>query len=187
MVEDLFILTFISFFDPKDSRPPSTGHTYLKNGLHVGSNELGRIGHKMTQQSRGLLLVPAQAGMLQLDEQLNQRLAQARHDVRRIENRQAAQRADGQLADLKVLVVERDKERAEILRLGQVVVEAVVERLQHRQTHIGVAVGDAHNEELGQHLVDCGDDGGRLLAGQALGAGFRIRIDLMRIRIQHFF
>ncbi len=106
--------------------------------------------------------------MLQLYKQLNQRLAQARHDVRRVENRQAAQCADGQLANLKVLVVERDKERAEILRLGQVVVEAVVERLQHRQTHIGVAVGDAHNEELGEHLVNSGDDGGRLLAGQAL-------------------
>jgi hypothetical protein len=138
----------------------------------------------MTQQSRGLLLVPAQAGMLQLDEQLNQRLAQARHDVRRIENRQAAQRADGQLADLKVLVVERDKERAEILRLGQVVVEAVVERLQHRQTHIGVAVRDAHNEELGQHLVNSGDDGGRLLASQALESALWNRNYFLRFRFR---
>ena len=65
--------------------------------------------------------------VLEVRQQLDERLAQGRHDVGRVVDGQAPDDGDGELADRKDLVVQRNEERAHVLGLAQVVVKAGIE------------------------------------------------------------
>ena len=148
----------------------------------------------MAEEPGGLLLVPAHAAVLQLDEQLHEGHPEAGHDVGRVEDGEAADDADGQLPDHELLVVHGDEESADVLGLGEVEVDGgeVVEAVEDREADVRVTVGDAGDEELGQHLVDGGHDGGALPAGgplqgapQERGAGLDgLQPDLLLLRVQ---
>lgn len=58
---------------------------------------------------------------------LNKHLAQEGHDKRRVHAAESADGADGQLSDLKHLVVQRHKQRLQVLGLGEVGVESLIE------------------------------------------------------------
>ena len=73
--------------------------------------------------------------VLEIRQQLDQRLAQGRHDVGRVVDGQAPDDGDGELADRKDLVVQRDEESAHVLGLAQVVVETGIERPKDRLTN----------------------------------------------------
>lgn len=57
---------------------------------------------------------------------LDEHFPQKGHDVRRVHAAQSSNRADGELSDLKDLVVQRHKQRLQVLSLGQVSIEAFI-------------------------------------------------------------
>jgi hypothetical protein len=69
-------------------------HEDLEDRLHVGSDEPRRRDHEVVEHTRGLLLVPAHARVLELRQELDEGLAQRRHHVGRIHVAQAADRPD---------------------------------------------------------------------------------------------
>ena len=86
-----------------------------------------RGGDELGEELGRLFLVGRLTRVLELGEELNKGLAEGRHDVGRIAHGEAADELDGELADGKDLVFERNKERSEDFGLSEVVVEAVVE------------------------------------------------------------
>lgn len=58
---------------------------------------------------------------------LNEHLAQEGHDKGGVHATEASDRTDGQLPDLKHFIVQRHKQRLQVLGLGEVSVEALVE------------------------------------------------------------
>lgn len=58
---------------------------------------------------------------------LNKHLAQEGHDKGRVHAAESSDGADGQLSDLKHLVIQRHEQRLQVLGLGQVGVETLVE------------------------------------------------------------
>lgn len=59
---------------------------------------------------------------------LDQHLPEKGHDEGRVHAAEAPYCADGKLSDFKHFVVQRNKQSLQILRLGEVCVEALVER-----------------------------------------------------------
>lgn len=57
---------------------------------------------------------------------LDEHFPQEGHDIRGIHAAESSDCADGQLSDLKNLIIQCDKQRLEVLSLGQVSVEALV-------------------------------------------------------------
>ena len=60
------------------------------------------------------------------------------HDVSWVKNTQPADDADGCFSDLKLLVVHRCKQGHEILSLGQMRIEFIVQRRQDAVADIGI-------------------------------------------------
>merc|ERR1719204_313862 len=96
--------------------------------------------------------------MLQLDQQLHQGDPQAGHDVGWVQDGETADDADGKLADHELLVIHGNEQGTDIFSLREVEVNSreVIETVEHREPNVGVHVGDAGNEQLGQDLVDGG-------------------------------
>lgn len=69
---------------------------------------------------------------------LNKHLAQEGHDKRRVHAAESANGADGQLSDLKHLVVKRHKQRLQVLGLGEVGVETLIEGGQDAVANVRV-------------------------------------------------
>lgn len=65
--------------------------------------------------------------MIDDDSHLNQHLAQEGHDKRWVHAAEPSDGADGQLSDLKHLVVERHKQCLQVLGLREVGVKALIE------------------------------------------------------------
>ena len=76
--------------------------------------------------------------MFQLCEQLHQRLSQRRHDVGRIQDRQSSDDAHRQLPDFELLIVHGDEQGGQVLGLGQVIVETLVQTFHHAEAHVRV-------------------------------------------------
>jgi hypothetical protein len=55
--------------------------------------------------------------VLELGNEVDERLSQRRHDVGRVVVRQASDNANGELPDLELFVVERNKQAANVLCL----------------------------------------------------------------------
>ena len=69
----------------------------------VGADQFGGVGHKVTQQSGTLLLVPTHSTVLQLCQDLDQHFAQGGHDKGRVEAAQSADDTHGQFSDTEHL------------------------------------------------------------------------------------
>lgn len=69
---------------------------------------------------------------------LNEHLAQEGHDKGGVHAAEAPDGADGQLSDLKHLVVQRHKQRLQVLGLGQVSVKAFIKRCQHAVSNVWI-------------------------------------------------
>lgn len=65
--------------------------------------------------------------MIDNESHLYKHLAQEGHDERWVHTAESSDGADGQLSDLKHLVVECHKQRLQVLGLGEVSVEALIE------------------------------------------------------------
>lgn len=61
---------------------------------------------------------------------LDEHLAQERHDEGRVHAAEPAHRADGQLPDLKHLVIQGHKQGLQVLCLGQVRIKALIQGCQ---------------------------------------------------------
>ena len=53
----------------------------LEDGVDVGPDDRGGVGHEVADHAGALLLVPAVAAVLHLRQQLVERLAERGHDV----------------------------------------------------------------------------------------------------------
>lgn len=118
----------------------------------------------MAQHLGGLLFVPADTAVFQLSEDLmkkltsdqtrssaanlNEELPQRRKHVRGVHAAQPTNGANRQFSNLKNLVVQRHKQRREVLRLSQVRVKALVQRHQHAVADVRVRIRDADHEQF---------------------------------------
>lgn len=69
---------------------------------------------------------------------LDEHLAQEGHDKGRVHAAEASDCADGQLSDLKHLIVQSNKQRLQVLSLGEVGVETLIKRCQHTVSNVWI-------------------------------------------------
>lgn len=75
----------------------------------VRSDQFGSVGNEMTKEFGALFLVPPDATVLQLCQDLDENLPQGRHDEGWVETTQATNDTHGQLPDTKHLARERER------------------------------------------------------------------------------
>ena len=149
--------------------PPSKGGF----GTEIGSSKLEKdnfsfccrnvvaadfsptVCYEMSDHPGTLLFVPAHSRVLYFGEELDERLSERGHDVGRVEDGEPADDAHGQLPYLEDLVVEGHEEGRQVLGLGQVVVEAIVQTLHHTTPDVGVLVYDPHLKPTNQFSSGC--------------------------------
>ena len=68
-----------------------------------------------------------EARILEISQELNQRLAKRRHDVSGIMRNQSSKNRNSQVSNGEDLIVDRHDEGSNVLRLRQVMVETVIE------------------------------------------------------------
>ncbi len=100
--------------------------------------------------------MPADGGVFELGEELDERLAERGHDVGRVVLGETADDDDGHLAHVELFVVERNEERAHVLGLCEVAVELLLcaKLAEHGPSELGIRVGDADGHEFVEHVVD---------------------------------
>jgi len=84
---------------------------------------------------------------------LDQHLAQEGHDEGGVHAAEASDGADGQLPDLKHLVVQRHEQRLQVLRLRQVGVEALIQRRQHAVADVRVCQRRRRRRKMKRSLL----------------------------------
>ncbi len=81
---------------------------------------------EQTEQFGALFLVAVVSTELEFGEQLVECLAEERQDVSRVSLCLSTEDRDGELTDLKDLIIEGDEQTTQVVSLGEKVVEAVV-------------------------------------------------------------
>ena len=127
-------------------------------GLHVGFDETRCGGDQLAEQPGAVLFVAAHSAVLQLGEQLDEELAQGRHDVGWIHRRQLPDDAHGHLADFKDLIVEGHCDGAEVFSQRQIRVEVRVEAGEDAVADTGIRIGDGGYEQLAEDIGHRGGD-----------------------------
>lgn len=106
-----------------------------------GKGQSRRASSKQRRNSRG-------GGVLELGEELDESLAERRHDVGGVEGGETTNDLNGDLANGVDLVVQRDEERADALGLRKVAVELGVEVRDRRLANTGVCSSSKIRNDL---------------------------------------
>lgn len=138
------------------------GQKHLRDGVDIWLHEVLGMLRQQTEKLRALLLAPRHVRVLQLGQQLDDGLAKLRNHVSRVIPSQTTNDGHCDFANDKMLVVECKEQSPDVLGLGEMLVEPLVQGRQHGAPDLRFRVRDPDGEEPLDHI---GDDLQGVLAG----------------------
>ena len=128
-------------------RVPRPRQEHPDHRIDVRLDELLGGGNQQREEHRALFFSPRYVRVLELGQELDERLPERGHHVSWVHQREPADYGDGGLSNGEDLIVERQEQGSDVLGLGEMAVEPRVKRQQHRAPNLGLSSGQSATRE----------------------------------------